>query len=197
MVTVHALTMELLTADGSRGAAEITSAYNDGAGAKFCCLCCPLSEHKSGRGVIKYMEKNLERLPCWGIAVDNDTKQVLGYVAMTFHPMQPMDGLHTTKPGEAYIDQVMVTSTARGSGAGTKLLEWAEARARERKCTVLALEVLNGNPAKRLYERFGLKVKPASACSRLCISPLFICCFASLPYGCSHWGSVVMTKSLV
>ena len=122
MVSVQALTMSLLTADGSRVAAEITSAYNDGAGAKFCCLCCPLSEHKSGRGVIKYMEKNLERLPCWGIAVDNDTKQVLGYVAMTFHPMQPMDGLHTTKPGEAYIDQVMVTSTARGNGLGTKLL---------------------------------------------------------------------------
>ena len=121
----------------------------------------------------------------------------MGYVAMTFYPMQPMDGLHTTKPGEAYIDQVMVTATARGKGVGSKLLEWAESRAREHKSTVMVLEVLNGNPAKGLYERFGLEVVPASSCTRLCISPLFICCFASFPYGCSHWGSVLMTKSLV
>ena len=194
-VTVQALTMELLTADDSKGAAQITQAYNDGAGAKFCCLCCPLAEHPNGRGVIEYMEKNPLRLPFWGIAVDDG--RVLGYVAMTFHPMQPMDGLHTTKPGEAYIDQLMVSSTARGKGVGTKLLEWAEALARERNCTFLALEVLNGNPAKRLYERFGLEVKPAGPCTRFCISPLFICCFASLQYGCSHWGSVLMTKSLV
>jgi GNAT superfamily N-acetyltransferase len=193
---VQALTPELLTADGSLVAADITRAYNDGAGSKFCCLCCPLAEHQSGRGIIKYMEKNSSRLPFWGIAVDSDGR-ALGYVAMTFHPMQPMDGLHTTKAGEAYIDHVMVSSAARGKGVGTKLLEWAETLARERNCTFLALEVLNGNPAKRLYERFGLEVKPAGPCTQFCISPLFICCFASLPYGCSHCGSVLMTKILV
>ena len=195
-VRVQALTMELLTADGSLGAADITRAYNDGAGSKFCCLCCPLAEHQSGQGIIKYMKENSSRLPFWGIALDNDGR-ALGYVAMTFHPMQPMDGLHTTKPGEAYIDHLMVSSTARGKGVGTKLLEWAETLARERNCTFLALEVLNGNPAKRLYERFGLEVKPAGLCTKFCVSPLFICCFASLHYGCSHWGSVLMTKSLV
>jgi ribosomal protein S18 acetylase RimI-like enzyme len=194
-VTVKALTKELLTANNSLGAADITRAYNDGAGAKFCCLCCPLSEHESGQGVIKYMETNPSRLPSWGVAVDNDGR-ALGYVAMTFHPMQPMDGLHTTKPGEAYIDQLMVSAAARGNGVGTKLLEWAEALARERNSTTLSLEVLNGNPARGLYERFGLEVQPADPCSRYFISPIFICCFASLPYGCSHWGSVLMTKNL-
>ena len=69
-VTVQPLTMELLTANDSFGAAQITRAYNDGAGAKKCCLCCPLAEHPSGRGVIKYLKKNPDRLPCWGIAVD-------------------------------------------------------------------------------------------------------------------------------
>ncbi len=194
-VTVKALTEDLLTANNSLVAADITRAYNDGAGAKFCCLCCPLSEHESGQGLIKYMEANPSRIPSWGIAVDNDGR-VLGYVAMTFHPMQPMDGLHTTKPGEAYIDHVMVSAAARGRGVGLLLLEWAEALAREHNSTILALEVLNGNPAKRLYERFGLVVQPAGPCSRYCISPIFICCFASLPYGCSHWGSVLMTKNL-
>jgi len=194
-VTVKALTEELLTADNSLGAADITRAYNEGAGAKLCCLCCPLSEHESGQGVVKFMETNPFRLASWGIAVDNDGR-VLGYVAMTFHPMQPMDGLHTIKPGEAYIDQLMVSAAARGKGVGTKLLEWAEALARERNSTTLALEVLNGNPAKVLYERYGLEVQPAGPCSRYCISPIFICCFASLPYGCSHWGSVFMTKNL-
>ena len=194
-VTVQTLTMELLTANDCFGAAQITRAYNDGAGAKKCCLCCSLAEHSSGRGVVKYMEKNPARLPCWGVAVGSDGRP-LGYVAMTFHPMQPMDGLHTTKPGEAYIDHVMVSSAARGGGVGTKLLEWAEALARERGATVLALEVLNGNPAQRLYERFGMAVQPAGLCTQWCISPLFICCFASQHYGCSHWGSVLMTKSL-
>ena len=182
-VNVKALTMEFLTADGSLslslshthtnkqthkhtnthtytqgslGAADITCAYNDGARSKFCCLCCPLTENKSGQGVITYMEKNPSRLPIWGIAVDDDGR-AMGYVAMTFYPMQPMDGLHTTKPGEAYIDQVMVSSAARGKGVGTKLLEWAETLARENNCSHLALEVLNGNPAKKLYERFGLQ----------------------------------------
>ena len=194
-VKVIALTEEFLTADNSLGAADITRAYNDGAGAKFCCLCCPLSEHESGRGVIKYMETNPSRLPSWGIAVDNDGR-ALGYVAMTFHPMQPMDGLHTTMPGEAYIDHLMVSAAARGKGVGTKLLEWAEALARERSSTTLALEVLNGNPAKGLYERYGLEVQPAGPCSRYFISPVFICCFASLHYGCSHWGSALMVKNL-
>ena len=63
---------------------------------------CPLAEHSSGRGVVKYMEKNPTRLPCWGIAVDTSDGRPLGYVAVTLHPMQPMDGLHTTKPGGIY-----------------------------------------------------------------------------------------------
>ena len=190
-VTVQALTAELLDAH----AVAITRAYSDGAGAKYCCLCCSLAEDHSGKGLIKFMGDNPSRLPSWGIAIDTDG-QTLGYVAMTLHPMQPMDGLHTTMPGEAYIDQVMATSAARGKGVCTELLEWAESQAREQKCTVLALEVLNGNPGKKLYERFGFEVKPAGVCTRLCISPIFICCFASLPYGCPHWGSVLMTKSL-
>ena len=195
-VTVQPLTMELLTANDFFGAAHITRAYNDGAGAKHCCLCCPLAEHPSGRGVVKYMEKNPTRLPYWGIAVDTSDGRPLGYVAVTLHPMQPMDGLHTTKPGEAYIDHVMVSSTERGRGIGTKLLEWAEDLARRHDAEVLTLEVLNGNPARRLYERFGMAVQPAGLCIRWCISPIFICCFASQHYGCSHWGSVLMAKSL-
>ena len=111
-------------------------------------------------------------------------------------PKNSLDGLHKTKPGEAYIDQVMVSSDTRGLGVGTKLLEWAEALARERDAKVLSLEVLNGNPARRLYERFGMTEEQAGFCTRCCISPLFICCFASQHYGCSHWGSVLMTKNL-
>ena len=195
-VTIQALTMDLLTLNDSVGAAKITQAYNDGAGAKYCCMCCSLAEHPSGRGVVKYLEKNPSRLPCWGVALDANG-QPLGYVAMTFYPMKPMDGLHTTKAGEAYIDQLMVSSSARGKGVGTKLLKWAESLAREKNSTTLALEVLNGNPAKKLYGRFGLEDQPMGACSRYCISPIFIGCFASFPYGCSHCGSVLMTKDLV
>ena len=195
-VTVQPLTMDLLTLHDSVGAAKITQAYNDGAGAKYCCMCCSLAEHPDGQGVVKYMKQNPSRLPSWGVALDADGAP-LGYIAMTFHPMQPMDGLHSLQPGEAYVDQVMVSSTVRGRGVGTKLLEWGESLARERRSTTFALEVLNGNPARKLYERHGLEVKPANACTRYCISPLFIGCFASLPYGWNHCGSVLMTKDLL
>ena len=195
-VKVQSLTMELLTCSNNRALKGLTRAYNEGAGAKWCCLCCPLSEDPDGQGVLKYMEENPSRLPTWGVAIEEGSEELLGFVATTIHPEQPMVGLHTTEPGEAYIDELMVCASARGRGVGTKLLEWAEALARDRKCTCLSLEVLNGNPAVRLYERFGLQVKPAGLCYRLCFDPLFICCYASLHYGCSHWGSLLMTKPL-
>ena len=72
---------------------------------------------------------------------------------MAIHPMHDKDGLHTTKPGEAYVEQLSVAAAARGKGIGKLLLGWAEARAREHNCRILTLSVLNGNPAMRLYER--------------------------------------------
>ena len=114
--------MDPLTADNSRVAVEILQAYNDGAGVKYSCLCCSYAVQSSGIGIMKHMERNPSKLLVWGIALDNGGKE-LGYVAMTLYPMQPMDGLHTTKSGEAYIEQLLVSSSARGKGA--RLLQCA------------------------------------------------------------------------
>ena len=80
---------------------------------------------------------------------------------LAIHPMNDKDGLHDTKPGEAY----MLSSSAslpRGEGIGKMLLQWAEAKAREHGCRMLTLSVLNGNAARRLYERFGFVAERAT-----------------------------------
>ena len=56
--------------------------------------------------------------------------------------------LHDPKPGECYVNSLAVLPESRGKGVGTKLLKWAEEKARERKCTRMCLGVLSGNPAK-------------------------------------------------
>ena len=49
---------------------------------------------------------------------------------LAIHPMNDKDGLHTTKPGETYIEQIGVATAARGKGVGKLLLQWAEAQVR-------------------------------------------------------------------
>lgn len=56
------------------------------------------------------------------------------------------------------VHDLAVLPEARGKGIGKKLLEAVEAKARELGCVKLTLEVLEENPAKRLYERFGFQV---------------------------------------
>ena len=59
------------------------------------------------------------------------------------------------------VEQICVSTAARGKGIGRLLLQWAEAQARAANGTSMTLSVLNGNPARRLYERFGFEVVPA------------------------------------
>ena len=90
-----------------------------------------------------------------------------------------------------------VAADARGKGVGYELLRWAESRAREHHSRFLTLTVLNGNPARRLYERFGFQPKPTDCCED-CIVGLFVVCFFGRPYGlCNpHYGITEMHKSL-
>jgi len=59
------------------------------------------------------------------------------------------------------------------------------------------LAVLNGNPARRLYERFGLEAAPADPCDDF-FAGIVVCCIAGRPYGACdpHCGSVDMKKRL-
>ena len=65
--------------------------------------------------------------------------------------------LHVPEKDECYVSTVCVSERARGKGVGTRFLEEAETFARKYQKTRLTLEVLNGNPAERLYRRFGFE----------------------------------------
>ena len=66
-------------------------------------------------------------------------------------------------PGYAFVDEetpelaIAVVPSRRGRGHGERLLEALLARAREEGYEALSLSVEEGNPAIRLYERFGFE----------------------------------------
>ena len=185
-VRVQQLTLELME--------QLRIVHNEGFGSKKCCLCCPVADNE-GR-INSYYQSHPERLPMCGVALGEDGT-ALGYVQLAIYPMNDKDGLHSTKPGETYVEQIGVAAAARGKGVGKVLLEWAEARAREHQSNVLTLSVLNGNRARRLYERFGFVAKPSDGCED-CIGGCIICVIVGRPYGlCDpHAGVVDMQKRL-
>ena len=77
------------------------------------------------------------------------------------------------------------------------LLGWAEAKAREHNCTLLSLAVLNGNPARWLYQRVGFKVVETDVVDWLCVACCTVC-LVGRPYGVcdAHCGAIDMTKRL-
>eukprot|EP00966_Prymnesium_polylepis_P225099 5206283-Prymnesium_polylepis.2 len=173
---------------------ELTKVHNEGFGSKYCCLVCPIA--RTPKAVRSFYQRHPERLPYCGVALGKNG-EVLGFIQIAIHPMHDKDGLHETKPGEAYIEQVGVGAAARGKGVGKLLLTWAETQARERGCTLLTLGVLNGNPARRLYERFGFREIEVDPCEQ-CIVTGVVFCIVGRPYGlCDpHCGAVDMRKPL-
>ena len=65
---------------------------------------------------------------------------------------------HTCKRDECYIDHICCDAQFRGQGVGKKLMEAAEAQARDQGCTFMSLWVAAENRAKNLYERQGYQV---------------------------------------
>lgn len=64
---------------------------------------------------------------------------------------------------DAFIGLLMVTPSARGTGAGVTLLRHLEAAARARSCQVLFLAVLDANPRGRAFwEREGFELALAN-----------------------------------
>lgn len=61
-------------------------------------------------------------------------------------------------PPDADLQTIAVAPTAQGGGLGAALLEHVLDRARAASCRRVHLEVKAGNPAQRLYERFGFQV---------------------------------------
>jgi GNAT superfamily N-acetyltransferase len=57
----------------------------------------------------------------------------------------------------AWVDEFYVRRSHRGSGIGTKALEFFCRQARELGVAVVHLEVNHGNPAIELYRRLGFE----------------------------------------
>lgn len=97
-------------------------------------------------------------------------------VSATEYPRTSSDDfIHTPKPEEAYVSTLCVSSQARGKGVGGRLLEHAEALARKLNKKKLTLEVLNANPAERLYARFGFE-RVHEGKAEKCLNDFFACC---------------------
>lgn len=80
---------------------------------------------------------------CW------DGSRAVGYLAICFDYSLEYRGKG------AWIDELFVTSSHRGQGIGTQLLDRAEKISAEHHAQFLHLEVSHGNPAIELYRRRG------------------------------------------
>lgn len=130
------------------------------------------------------------------VAVSEQDGQVIGFMHLTHHGMRRdafSSLLHTTTPGECYIEMLAVSEVARGQGIGTRLLDWGEEQARARGATKLTLGVVKGNPAQRLYERRGFVPVHVNACESIG-SAAVICCLFGMPHG--QCGGIEMEKAL-
>ena len=117
-------------------------------------------------------------------------------VSVTEYPRTSSDDfIHTPKPEEAYVSTLCVSSQARGKGVGGRLLEHAEALARKLNKKKLTLEVLNANPAERLYARFGFE-RVHEGKAEKCLNDFFACCLVGKrEHG--KYGRTKMEKTLL
>mmetsp|Transcript_24620 Transcript_24620/g.28031 ORF Transcript_24620/g.28031 Transcript_24620/m.28031 type:complete len:224 (-) Transcript_24620:1011-1682(-) len=72
-----------------------------------------------------------------------------------------------------YLASICVGQNYRGKGLGTKLMQWAEEKAKKANCHTIALDVAATNPrAAALYERVGYSIVKKSnlCCLSLCLT---------------------------
>ena len=106
------------------------------------------------------MYRTPDAMSTTAIAIRESDGKVVGFAQMTDRTMirDPCSNcLHSLGEDECYIEMMSVLPDVRGGGVGTRLLQFCEAQARERGAKKLTLGVVAGNPAKKLYERFGFK----------------------------------------
>jgi ribosomal protein S18 acetylase RimI-like enzyme len=187
--------LESLTERYFRGALGVENTFI-GAGRKRLCCLLPLTLFPASLAdfYIRYATENARSASV--VAVRERDDKVVGYAHMTERGMErdaSSQFMHSLKDGECYIESMSVLPEMRGQGIGTRLLEFCEARARERGARNLTLGVVANNPARHLYERFGFVEKKRGALTS-CGSSLGLFCLL----GCPHWriGGDVMVKNL-
>ncbi len=133
--------------------------------------------------------KDPDRCSTYGVAIRQSDQLVVGVITLRQGGQAAKfeeDLMHSVENDELYVDHIAVTKDARGMGVGTKLMKWAEEKAKERNAAKLTLGVVKGNPAKRLYDRLGYVDVSVSTCMPACI--------LGRPHG--QFGAIMMEKQV-
>lgn len=176
------------------GANRVFNDFISGSGGghvKVCCCCCACSNCPRPDGdFAAELRKYPELMETTAVAlVDGNVVGSTKLVLYGQHQGTIDQCLHTPRKDEAYVDHLAVAVSARGRGVGTEMLRWCEQTARARGAKVLTLGVVKGNPAVRLYERFGFVPVSTGCCEHL-----VVCCVFGKPHG--QFGSLRMEKEL-
>ena len=169
---IHLTTLQR---DDSQKIYEVALLHYDGFGGKRCCLCCgdTTSELESNlKSAVKWVPDS--KLESYGLAIASD--KVVGFAQLGFHDtpgdvMMPICFRSSPKSDTCHLERIVVSNQMRGKGVGTQLLNWVDAKAREKNCKKVKLEVVSNNPAKKLYERQGY-VSHTDNCQKVCMCPM-------------------------
>jgi ribosomal protein S18 acetylase RimI-like enzyme len=150
----------------------------------------------------EYFEANYRKHPeameMSAVAVKESNGKVVGFMQMSVYGQERecySQMIHRLEPGEAYIEQMSVAAETRGQGIGTRLLQWSEDKARENGATRVTLGVVHGNPAERLYKRFGFEdVSHGGSGCYTCRTSMVISCWLGCPH--RRFGGKLMEKPL-
>ncbi len=119
-------------------------------------LICELAQFENAREQVETSPEQLERdgfgpAPLFGLLVAQRGEEVVG-MALTYFRYS------TWKGKRLYLEDLVVTESARGNGVGRALLEATMRVAREAGCSGLMWQVLDWNtPAIEFYKRFGVR----------------------------------------
>jgi GNAT superfamily N-acetyltransferase len=97
------------------------------------------------------LREGFGRLPRYEALLAEEDGEAIGF-ALFFHSFSTFEG----RSG-LHLEDIFVVDAARGRGVGRKLMARLAAIAAERDCARLDLSVLHWNPARRFYDRLGMK----------------------------------------
>lgn len=121
-------------------------------------LICELAEYEHAREQVETTPETLERdgfgdNPRYSLLVADDDSHVVGIALSYFR-------YSTWKGKRLYLEDLIVTESARGRGVGKALLEATIALARQTECSGLMWQVLDWNaPAIGFYQKFGVRME--------------------------------------
>ena len=121
-------------------------------------LICELAEFENARAQVETTPEILERdgfgaNPLYQLLVADDSSHVVGMALCYFR-------YSTWKGKRLYLEDLIVTESARGKGIGKLLLKATIELARQTECSGLMWQVLDWNaPAIAFYQKFGVRME--------------------------------------